>query len=74
MYNTTDVQVRFSDYFQVNIDNDLFDKAKEFYFKWCKKNKETPEISDGDDFADISQSELEHVLYHANMEGLEIGS
>lgn len=64
--------MRQSEYYNTNISDSTFEDATSFYFKWCNDNNQEPEISIDDELDDISDSQLDHVLYHAELAGFEI--
>lgn len=66
------VEVRKSSYFEAELIDGQFDVALEYYIEWCQENNQEPEVSATAEMMEISDSEFEHVLYHANLQGFEI--
>jgi hypothetical protein len=63
----------FSDYYESYIDEyDFEDLAKPLYFQWMRNNNQTPEIKEEDGLFDLTTGQVDHVLYHAEMEGFTI--
>ena len=63
----------FSDYYESYIDEyDFEDLAKPLYFQWMRNNNQTPEIKEEDGLFDLTAGQVDHVLYHAEMEGFTI--
>lgn len=60
----------YSTYYEKEFTRDEIEQAIEKYLKWCQKNEQTPEINDIDEIT--NDSELSHVLYHAEIEGYKI--
>lgn len=62
----------FCDYYEQEFSPEFLEKAMDYYLKWCKAKGETPEIDEGlgaEQF-EGNQELLSHVLYHAELQGL----
>lgn len=62
----------FCDYYEKEINEADFDEALEHYHSWMENNKQKPEVDRNAELDDVSESELVHVLYHAELNGFEV--
>lgn len=60
------------DYYEQEFSPEFLEEAIEYYLEWCKAKGETPEIDEdlGVEQLENNQSLLSHVLYHAELQGL----
>lgn len=64
--------MRYCDYYEQNVSEADFDEALEAYHRLCSDSNQDPEVANNVDLDDVSDSELSHVLYHAEMAGFEL--
>ena len=64
--------MRHCEYYEQDITSGDFEVALEAYQRWCKNNNQEPEVAIDANLDDISESELAHVLYHAEIEGFKL--
>lgn len=63
---------RFSNYMDQTITENDWEKALSLYIEWCKENKLEPEVEEDSSLEMVSDSSLDHVLYHASLKGFDI--
>lgn len=70
--NDSEGVVRHSDYFDAEITADDWTEALELYHDWCIDNNQEPEVDKETELDFVSDEELNHVIYHATMNGFEV--
>lgn len=63
---------KYCNYYDTIIDEFSFNEALTYYQKWCKENGQKPEIGELAELEHLSEEELNHVLYHAEIQGFVI--
>ena len=66
----------YSEYYQKSFSEEVINEAIDLYGMWCKENNQEPEVDlalDAEQF-EGNQKALDHVLYHAEIQGLCIES
>lgn len=70
--NDSENVIRVSEYFEAEVREEDWEEALEMYHEWCKDNDETPEVDLETELEFVSESQLNHVIYHATFMGFEI--
>lgn len=63
-----------SSYYGQSFTLEFLEEAMDYYLQWCKANNQTPEIDEdmGVDQLIDNDALTDHVLYHAEIQGLKI--
>jgi predicted HicB family RNase H-like nuclease len=68
--------MRYIDYYSKSITEESFQLAYETYLEYCSSKQIEPELTQEDfdctGFADLPESIISHVVYHAEIQGFDI--
>lgn len=68
----SDEDVRFVDYYEQRVTKTQFFTALKMYHLYCQSKGLEPEVDAGCDFQSLSETEISHVIYHAELAGYHL--